>query len=173
MHTERAASNTTVVLRPASRRTLVGLLGGALAIIWSGGREADAGIRHRRERRRRDRKQVVARPPDATACDPTAASGITGLVLIGPMCPVMQIDVPCPDRPYATTLVVHDSQGGQVCRTSSGADGRFRIGLPPGGYELGPDPSELGRLPYASPQPVTVLPGQYTEVLVSYDSGIR
>jgi hypothetical protein len=148
--------------------------GGALiALAWTDMHDANAGIRSRRARRRRHRRQIIAPNPEPITCDPAAPSGIAGLVLIGPMCPVMQIDVPCPDRPYATTLVARDGQGLVVCSFESGADGRFRVGLPPGEYELGPEPSEFDRLPYASPQPVTVWPWRYTEVLVSFDSGIR
>ena len=175
MDMPRDANNAQADQHPTSRRILFGVLGGAVAAAWSEMHGATAGTRSRGERRRhrRKQKQVVTPGPEPVACDPTASSGIAGLVLIGPMCPVMQIDVPCPDQPYATTLVVRDSQGGEVCRTSSGDDGRFRVGLPPGEYELGPEPSEFDRLPYTSPQWVTVVPGQYTEVLVSYDSGIR
>ena len=88
------------------------------------------------------------------------------------MCPVMTQDDPCPDRPYVATIVIRDSQGSEVCATESGEDGIFRVGLPPGQYEVDPSNGQYG-LPYASPQTVVVEPGLYTDVLVSYDSGIR
>ena len=112
-------------------------------------------------------------PPPPLRCDPTAASGIAGLVLIGPTCPVVRPDDPCPDRPFSADLVVRNAQGTAVCTTSSGEDGRFQVGLPPGGYELDPQSGQPGGLPYAAPQPVTVEPGRYTEVTVTFDSGIR
>jgi hypothetical protein len=105
-------------------------------------------------------------------CDPGATSGISGLVLIGPMCPVMREDEPCPDRPFVAILTIRDDDGRTVCVTQSGEDGRFRFGLPPGVYTLVPDNGEF-ELPYASPQTVIVLPDRDTEVLVSFDSGIR
>jgi hypothetical protein len=110
---------------------------------------------------------------DLITCDATAMSGITGLVLIGPMCPVMQVGEPCPDHPFAATLIVRDSQGREVCAVSSGEDGRFQVGLPPGSYELVPLTGAAGGLPFAASQWVAVATGQYTEVTVSYDSGIR
>ena len=88
------------------------------------------------------------------------------------MCPVMTPDNPCPDRPYAAALVIRDAHGQEVCTTQSGVDGLFQVGLPPGSYEIVPVNGAAG-LPYASPVPVTVEPGQFTEALVSYDSGIR
>jgi hypothetical protein len=88
------------------------------------------------------------------------------------MCPVMTPDDPCPDRPYAATLVIRDAQGQEPCTIQSGADGLFRAGLPPGSYEIVPVSGAAG-LPYASPQAAVVEPSQYTKVLINYDSGIR
>ena len=109
---------------------------------------------------------------DLITCEVTATSGITGLVLIGPMCPVMRADAPCPDRPFAATLIIRDSQGRELCAAASGEDGRFEVGLPAGSYELVPLTGASG-LPSAASQWVAVAPGQYTDVTVSYDSGIR
>jgi hypothetical protein len=58
-----------------------------------------------------------------------------------------------------------------VTRVRSDEDGTFEVGLRPGRYVL--DPETDGRLPMAAEQTVDVLPGVYTEVLISYDSGIR
>jgi hypothetical protein len=113
-------------------------------------------------------------PPPPLRCDPTAASGIAGRVLIGPTCPVVRPDDPCPDRPFVAAIVVRNAQGTAVCTTSSGEDGRFQVGLPPGGYELDPQSGAPGGLPSAPPpQSVTVEPGRYIEVTVTFDSGIR
>lgn len=109
---------------------------------------------------------------DLIMCDAATTSGITGLVLIGPMCQVMRVDEPCPDQPFAATLIIRDSQGRELCAISSGEDGRFVVGLPPGSYELLPLTGPSG-LPAAASQWVAVAPGQYTDVSVSYDSGIR
>jgi hypothetical protein len=137
------------VARRALLRSLAGALG---ALVWGG--------------------SGAAARTDLITCDATATSGITGLVLIGPMCPVMRVDEPCPDHPFAATLIIRDSQGRELCAASSLEDGRFVVGLPPGSYELIPLTGP-GGLPAAASQWVAVAPGQYTAVTVSYDSGIR
>lgn len=137
----------------AARRGLLGVLAGAVSVLIWGGSGAAA-------------------LTDLITCDATAPSGITGVVLIGPMCPVMRADEPCPDRPFAATLLIRDSQGREVCAVSSGEDGRFQVGLPPGSYELVPLTSAAGGLPFAASQSVAVATGRYTDVTVSYDSGI-
>ncbi len=155
----REAFSNRLPAARASRRMLVGALAGGTLILLE-------------DHQRSSRAQVVAPLPELVACDPFAPSGIAGLVLIGPMCPVVTEDNPCPDRPFAATLVIQNAWGQEVCTAWSGEDGRFRAGLPPGDYLLLPVAGAAG-LPYASPLPVTVAPDLYTEVTVSYDSGIR
>jgi hypothetical protein len=89
------------------------------------------------------------------------------------MCPVLREDEPCPDQPFAATLLIRDAAGHEVCTSQSGQDGRFRVGLPPGAYELVTIPSHPGGLPAATSQTVIVSPHQYSEVIVTVDSGIR
>lgn len=156
----------------SSRRTTLAAMVWA-ALVFLGAAEDDLrAFPTRRRRRRRRRGQAIAAIPKHDACDLGATSGIAGLVLIGPMCPVVSEDDPCPDRPFAATLEVWDEAGRLVCLTRSGDDGRFRMGLPPGVFEVVPENGEFG-LPYAQPQTVTVVAGRYTDVLVNYDSGIR
>jgi hypothetical protein len=102
---------------------------------------------------------------------PTANQGIEGMVSIGPMCPVQTIDDPCPDAPYEAWIEVSTAMGGFVTRVRSAEDGTFRIGLRPGRYVL--DPETDGRLPMAAEQTADVVRGAYTQVQISYDSGIR
>lgn len=156
----------------ASRRTLFGACAGGMLTLVHEVAAAPVDARPRRNRRRRGRAQITPPPEGLVVCDPSATSGIAGLVLIGPMCPVVTVDDPCPDRPFAATIAVLDARGRTVCKTDSGDDGRFRVGLPPGVYELAPV-NGVADLPYASPVVVTVEPGHYTQVTVSYDSGIR
>ena len=134
------------------RALLQGLMGALVALAWDG--------------------SGAAARTDLVMCDATATSGISGLVLIGPMCPVMRQDEPCPDHPFAATLIIRDSQGWELCAVSSGEDGRFLVGLPPGSYEVVPLAGS-GGLPWAASQWVAVAPSQYTDVTVNYDSGIR
>ena len=103
--------------------------------------------------------------------NPPAESGIEGQVLIGPACPVVQEGVDCADKPYQATLSINNPQGELVIQVQTDADGRFRIPLPSGQYILHPE--STGRYPSAADQNFTVTAGQFTQITVTYDSGIR
>jgi hypothetical protein len=106
-------------------------------------------------------------PADPTPVD----SGIAGLVTIGPVCPVMQQGMDCADQPYQGSFTVLTPKGREVTRFEADASGIFKIALPPGDYILRPESPNI--LPFAAEQPFTVLSGQFTQLNVSYDSGIR
>lgn len=98
-------------------------------------------------------------------------SGIEGTVMIGPICPVMQENVPCPDKPYQAELSVLTTSGKEVTRFQTDENGRFRVNLAPGDYVLHPE-SPNG-LPYAEEMPFIVNEHEFTRLKISYDSGIR
>jgi hypothetical protein len=98
-------------------------------------------------------------------------SGIEGQVLIGPMCPVAQQGQACPDQPYPATITVNSPNGGMIIQFQTDGQGHFRIPLEPGGYILHPE-SPNG-IPFAVDQTIIVGTGQYTQIIVKYDSGIR
>jgi hypothetical protein len=100
-----------------------------------------------------------------------ADSGIEGQVLLGPICPVVAEGEECPDRPYQATLTVQTRAGRQVVQFETDQNGKFRVPLAPGEYVLHPE--SPGGIPYGSDQPFTVLPGVFTRLTVTYDSGIR
>ena len=102
---------------------------------------------------------------------PDAPQGIDGIVLLGPQCPVQSSGNACPDLPYQASIEVRSFGGGSVTRIQSGEDGRFHVGLRPGRYVL--DPESGNPFPTASEQEVDVEDGVYTEVIVSFDTGIR
>jgi hypothetical protein len=102
---------------------------------------------------------------------PTPTSGISGIVLIGPTCPVERPESPCPDRPYEATILALDADGREVARARSAADGRFRLALAPGAYVLHPESSMTP--PTAADQTVDVFADEYTNVSINFDSGIR
>jgi hypothetical protein len=107
--------------------------------------------------------------PDGTT--PAVDSGIEGQVFIGPMCPVMREGEPCPDQPFQATITILNPNGKEVARVESDAQGHFQVNLEPGTYTLRPEPGE--GIAWADEQSITVSTGQYTQVVVSYDSGIR
>jgi hypothetical protein len=113
------------------------------------------------------------------SCAPAAEgrgprSGVAGRVLLGPQCPVEQAWSPCPDKPVAAEVQVFKAGSEElVTSTDSSENGRFRIDLEPGSYELLPVVDELGGLPYAKRVHVTVESGEYSQVALSLDSGIR
>lgn len=98
-------------------------------------------------------------------------SGIEGQVLIGPMCPVLQQGQECPDQPYQATLTVNNPSGMQIARFQTDEQGRFKVPLVPGDYVLHPESPD--GIPFASEQTFSVQTGQYTQLTVHYDSGIR
>lgn len=106
--------------------------------------------------------------------DEATDSGIEGTVLSGPSCPVIQAGSPCPDRPISAPIKITRLSDGEETTVTSDERGRFRINEPPGEYEVTPLPIDGQPLPApGEPQRVTVKAGEFAEVTVSYDSGIR
>jgi hypothetical protein len=112
-----------------------------------------------------------------TACNsadllgPGALHGIEGIALRGPTCPVHMPGDACADRPHQARIEIRSFGGGSVTSVRSGEDGRFRVGLRPGRYILVPESGDP--FPNASEQEVVVMAGVYTQVTVSFDTGIR
>ena len=105
---------------------------------------------------------------------PDGSSGIEGQVLLGPSCPVVQPNDPdCADKPYQAKLSVLSASGQKVTEFTTDADGKFRINLNPGDYVLHPESPNGAALPVGQEQSFTVIAGQFTQLSVSYDSGIR
>jgi hypothetical protein len=104
----------------------------------------------------------------------SVASGIQGRVTVGPQCPVEVAGSPCPDAPFAATITVRLTNGDPVLDTDTAEDGRFRIPLPPGTYTIEAEPLRQNDIARMLPvDPVSVRPGAYTTVPISFDSGIR
>lgn len=98
------------------------------------------------------------------------SSGISGLITMGPMCPVIREGEPCPDKAIEAEVEVLAASGRKVTTFHSDKDGRFRVPLKPGEYLLRP----RGNGPQRAPeQQVTVPEGAFATVDIHYDSGIR
>lgn len=104
---------------------------------------------------------------------PDGSSGVFGQVTLGPVCPVVKIGEDCPDRPYQATLSILTVSGAPVTRIETNAEGKFRVALAPGDYLLRPETPGNRPMPNAQEQKFTVTTGQFTELQVTYDSGIR
>ena len=90
-------------------------------------------------------------------------SGLAGVVLAGPTCPVQRVGQPCPDRPVAVHL-----RAGSV-RFASDAQGRFRVALAPGTYTIVNDGGTFPRCRATA----TVPAHAYATIRITCDTGIR
>jgi hypothetical protein len=117
--------------------------------------------------------------PTVATVTPTGSSegtdaGIDGLVVEGPMCPVERAGSPCPDRPLAAPSGITPVEGGSGIKVESDDQGRFHVAVPPGQYDVQPLPVDGKHWPAPGPlQQVTVEEGQFVQVTVTYDTGIR
>lgn len=98
-------------------------------------------------------------------------SGVEGTVTVGPMCPVMQEDVPCPNQPYQAVLTVLTPSGKKITQFQTDKQGYFKVELAPGDYVLHPE--SPNSLPFAADVPFSVEQHRFTQLEISYDSGIR
>jgi hypothetical protein len=101
-------------------------------------------------------------------------SGVTGQTEVGPTCPVLTPGLSCPPGHIGVWLVVtRDGWPSIFSISHAGAEGRFRIGLPPGRYTVrvvwfGSSLPML-RTPELH---VTVRPHSFADVVVEFDSGL-
>jgi hypothetical protein len=100
-----------------------------------------------------------------------ADSGIEGRVLLGPKCPVITEESPCPDEPVAAEVIAMRLEDRETFSVRSGSDGRFRLALPPGDYEV--QALVTAGAMFAKPVNVTVTAGEFVHVDVPLDTGIR
>ena len=99
-------------------------------------------------------------------------SGIQGTVTVGPHCPVVQAESPCPDTPFAGKVEVSQG-GGVIAQVQVDAQGSYRFALVPGTYVVEPLVGGNGGPPTATPQTVVVRDGAFTQADLTIDTGIR
>jgi hypothetical protein len=107
-----------------------------------------------------------------TACDGGGSgTGIKGQTFLAE-CEGDQIAADCfSQAPYQATLVIYNAAFEEIDRVVTDADGSFRIDLEPGVYFV--HPFSPGAYPIANDYQVSVVEGEYTELTIVYDSGIR
>ncbi len=108
---------------------------------------------------------------DPTIDDPPN-SGVRGVVTAGPQCPVVIQGSPCPDQRWQGAVRITTSAGEVVRTVQTGDRGRFEVPLGEGTYEVIAE-TEQDRLPTASPQTVRVSQGEWVEITLTVDTGIR
>jgi hypothetical protein len=111
----------------------------------------------------------------AVAADEESTSGPTGvrgIVLASPSCPVEREGQMCPPTPAGgIELRAVDLAGNEIARTKTGSDGKFLILLSPGIYTI--ERIDSSAFPTFAPIQVAVLEGGIRDVLIEVDSGIR
>lgn len=105
-----------------------------------------------------------------------SAGTIRGLVLLGPICPVVEDppDPNCADQPYATRLVLTSADQASIVKEfASDTLGKFVVTAAPGEYAIR-SAAAANVLPYcASEGTISVSVGATVDVTVRCDTGIR
>lgn len=107
---------------------------------------------------------------------PRSPSGVKGVVVLAPTCPVEGVRESCgADPPVRAHVRVREDAGGATAGATAaaartGADGRFSIPLPPRRYVL-VAVTDQGQS--CKPVSVTVTQGRYTPVTLRCETGIR
>lgn len=111
----------------------------------------------------------------SAACDgpisPTVDTGLTGVVVRGPVTPVCVADSPC-DAPFSAAFDVYQNVR-RVAGFTSDADGHFTVMLPAGAYRVIPSADAPIFQPATQVKTVEVGPVGLTEVQLQFDTGIR
>lgn len=110
--------------------------------------------------------------PSATVA-PLFTTGVRGVVLAGPTCPVEQAgQSPCVRTVSGATILALDSARHEVGRVVSDVNGAYFLRLRPGNYEIVPQAVE-GLMGVAAETTVTVPDGAPVQLDLQYDTGIR
>lgn len=137
-----------------------------------GSKKVDPGIQGKVEQLISNVEQLGSIPTVGT--ESSGVSGIQGQVLIGPTCPGpvrAEPSTQCADKPFQATFTVMNQSKQPVTQFQTDEQGHFQIALPPGTYILQPETPNA--LPRAADQTVTVTKGQFTDLQITFDSGIR
>jgi hypothetical protein len=98
-------------------------------------------------------------------------SGLRGTVTRGPISPVCVAEQPC-SEPAPNVTLLFSRRGHITARSTTDATGKYRVRLAPGRYQVSRTAQpRTGR--GFDPDHVQVLPGRFTRVDFSIDTGIR
>ena len=111
---------------------------------------------------------LAAVMPSATASP--SRSGLRGLVTLSPTRPVCIEGQPC-SKPAAHVLLVFRRDGTVVARVTTGAEGWYRVLLPPGTYAIVAPRYVRGS--GVTPRTVRVRAGRIVRVDLEIDTGIQ
>ena len=104
---------------------------------------------------------------------PSAATGVRGVVLRGPVAPGPEPVGGASEAPFAALFHVLDRSGAEVARFQSDGEGRFEVALREGMYEVVPDDSAPLLDPAGQRRDVTVPEDGYADVVLHFDTGLR
>ena|SRR5450759_2491260 len=114
-----------------------------------------------------------AGPSPSATVTPPFTTGVRGVVLAGPTCPVEQAgQSPCVHSVPGATIVALDSARHEVGRVVSDVNGSYFLRLPPGTYAIVPQAVQ-GVMRAAAETTVTVPDGAPVQLDLQYDTGIR
>lgn len=99
-------------------------------------------------------------------------SGIRGVVVSGPQCPVVTVQKPCPDLPVPGIVVRVSAADGSARETRTDSAGRFDVAVAPGGYVVRPV-VDSGMPTFSKPVGVKVPDQGFVDVALHVDTGIR
>lgn len=100
-------------------------------------------------------------------------TGVRGVVLAGPTCPVEQAgQSPCLRYVSGATILALSSARHELGRAVSDSAGTYFLRLPPGTYEIVPQAVQ-GLMGVAAETTVTVPDGAPVQLDLQYDTGIR
>jgi hypothetical protein len=100
-------------------------------------------------------------------------SGVEGQVLLGPVSPTSTDESSSSEKPYKASLNILNTEREEITSIDTDKDGRFRLNLKPGEYIISPKAPNPPNPPYPEEQKVIVKEGEYTNVTIRFDSGIR
>jgi hypothetical protein len=99
-------------------------------------------------------------------------TGVRGVALIGPTCPVEVEGSPCPPAPFSGEIEARGLDGRIVSTTTTAEDGTFELILAPGSYVI-TAVTPVGGPPTSEAQRVEVTARGFTRITLRLDSGIR